>query len=120
MYGNNLLPEPNIICSKTSTAMMMAVVILAAAAMVVAPNHAFATTPTTGGTGFQEAAFQIYSLLDGAVGTLVAIISVGAGLAVSTIRGFSAPVAIGSGGVALAAALGPDIAVTLSGGAIIL
>ncbi len=119
MYRNNLSPEPNIMCSKTSTAMMMAVVALAAAAIVAAPNLAFATTPTTG-TGFQEATFQIYQLLDGAVGTLVAITSVGAGLAVSTIRGFSAPVAIGAGGVALAAALGPDIAVTLSGGAIIL
>ena len=79
---------------------------------------ALATTPTTGGTGFEQVAFQVYDLLDNWVGTTIAISAMGMGLVGMAAR-FSPAIIAGSVGTAIAVVAGPDAVVALSGGMII-
>ena len=109
MFSNNPSFNNNIMWS------FLAALIVSA----IMPTMAFATTPTATDTGFGAAAYEIYSILDGQGAVLVALL--GGGLAVSSmILRPSVPLIAGGAGVGLAAAVAPDLVVTLSGGSVIL
>ena len=91
---------------------------VAAAAVVAIPDVAFATTPSSTGTGFEKAAFQVYDLLDNWVGTTIGLTTAGLGLA-GMVTGFRGGIAAGAVGTGVGVAVMPDIMVTLAGGMVI-
>ena len=94
---------------------MMALCLIAA----FLPFQAWATPAALGTspTGFQDVANDVYTMLNGFMGTLIAL--AGGGLAImGLVRGWNPGVAAGGVGTAVAATAGPDLLVTLSGTAI--
>ena len=91
---------------------------VAAAAVVTVPDVAFATVPVDGNPGFQQAAFEVYDLLDNWVGTTIGITTAGLGL-LGMVTGFRSGVAAGAVGTGVGVAVLPDIMVGLSGGMVI-
>ncbi len=112
MFSNNPSFNNNIMWSILAA-------LIASAIMLIMPTMVFAATPTATDTGFGAAAYEVYDIIDGFGGTLIALL--GGAISLSTlIRGWNLPVFASGIGVAAAAKLAPDIVVTLSGGAVIL
>ncbi len=112
MFSNNPSFNNNIMWSILAALTVYAI-------MLTMPAMVLAATPKATDTGFGAAAYEVYSILDGQGAVLVALL--GGGLAVaSMILRPSVPLIAGGAGVGIAAAVAPDLVVTLSGGSVIL